>query len=338
MILIVILIIIFFLVAYYLGNQTSNNNIAIQQYVRKVDPTLDSPFIICVLRYGLGNRMNCLASSIILSRYLKRPLYVVWTDIDMGSVQLSDIWAPPYPFTLLDQIPPGIGSRFLNHEHQDRFFDNNQIRQINDTSKPFFSKGIVDLKIYDNPIIVLGTYWNFKHPDQSLSDFYEARTKIFNEELVPVPEITERIQSYRALCDSNTFGVHIRLTDSCVIQWGSQEACESLVNKIHRCIQTLLNEDPERTVFLCTDDQRYIQDLIRQYGSRIIIPNYAVENSSLDRFSILGQQEAYAEIMALSYCSPLLLSLRSTFSSGVASLARTEKCTFYSPMGDYVCL
>jgi hypothetical protein len=250
----------------------------------------------------------------------------------MGPTQLSDIWAPPYPFTVLDEMVPGIKPEFLQHKYQYGFFNNNQIYQMNDIDSPFFSNGIVDLKVFDTPIMVMATYWNFKHPAQSLSEYYQARNQIFTKDLIPISSIQTRIQKYRSLCDSNTFGVHLRLTDSCVAQWGSEEACKSLVNKIKTQIQTLLDENETRMVFLCTDDQKYLQDLIEQYGSRIIIPE-----SSLDRFSIEGQQEAYAEMMALSYCSPLLLSLRSTFSSTVSNLASTKKCSFYSPMGEYQC-
>lgn len=335
MILIIILIIIFFILAYYLSTQgTNNNNVAIQSYIRQIDPTLDlkSPFIVCILRYGLGNRMNCLSSSLILSRYLKVPLYVVWTDIDMGPVRLSDIWAPPYPFTILDAIPSGIGPWGLSHTYQYKLFDDEHIRQLNDNDSSAFSNGVTDLKI-STPVMVLGTYWNFKHPEQSLEDFYGERSKIFTKDLVPVQPIVERIQYYRSLCGLNTFGVHIRLTDSCVVQWGSQKQCDALAITIKRHIGTLLDEDDhERTVFLCTDDQTYITDLIVKYNDRIIIPN-----SDASRFSIEGQQEAYAEIMVLSDCSPLLLSLRSTFSSNVASIAPTNECIFYSPNGEYRC-
>lgn len=333
MLLIVILIIIFFLVAYYLASQTTNNNIAIQQYIQKTDPTYhpNSRFILCVLKYGLGNRMNCLSSSIILSRYLNIPLYVVWTDVDMGDTQLSDIWAPPYPFTVLDAIPPGVNLSGLNHGYQHKLFNDDHIRQLIDKYDPLLSNGVTDLKLYDIPIIILSTYWNFKHADQSLTDFYTERAKIFSQDLIPTAPINERIQRYRSLCNSNTLGVHIRLTDSCTVLWGSQAKCEILANIIKKKIQTLLDADPQRTVFLCTDDQSYINDLITKYGSRIIVPE------EIFRFSIEGQQEAYAEMMALSYCSPLLLSLRSTFSAEVASLADTEECMFYSPYGEYRC-
>lgn len=323
--------IILLLLAYYLSSEPVNDNIMIQHYMSEIYPNLDTPYIICILKHGIGNRMNCLGSSIILSRYLNIPLYVVWTDVDMGTVQLSDIWTPPYPFTVLDTIPTVINSSYLSHVNQYKLFDDNHISQLNDKYGPFLSNGIADLKSSETPIMVFNTYWNFKHPNQSISDFYSERQKIFSQELIPVAPINERIQRYQQLFDEHTFGAHIRLTDSCMVLWGNQEKCEKLAFTIKNNIQKLLDSDQNRKVFLCTDDQEYINDLIIKYGSRIIVPD------NVSRFTVEGQHEAYAEIIALSTCNPLLLTLRSTFSSGVASLTHTDQCIFYSPIGEYPC-
>lgn len=195
MIILLSLIIIFILIAYLFAIYTSHNTISIMNYLQENDPEYDPihQSIVCILEYGLGNRMKCLSSAIVLSRYLNRPLYVVWTDIDVGSTKITDIWQPPYPFKLLDKIPPGLRTFNPGLPWYYQQYRPDQTIQLLCPTNPFKVQSVTDLIQVDDPIIITRTYWAYKHKDQNLSEFNLERRKVLTHDLIPVDAIKERI-------------------------------------------------------------------------------------------------------------------------------------------------
>jgi len=282
--------------------------------------------IICVLKWGLGNRISCLASSILLSKYLNSPLYVVWTDAHMGNVKISDIWQEPYPFIVLDRIPKSIKG----------LISWSPPNQIGDRSNNELITYVEDIpnKILKSNIIITSTWWSFKHRDLDLKYFTNERRNEINNSLIPTQTIQELINKYTNNFDNNTIGAHIRSTDSCKVLWGSFEKCEQLGNNIKIKIRLMMDDNPSMKLFICTDDPKYVEDLIDEYKHRIIIPNLYT-----NRFTLSGQEEAYAEMVALSKCNHLILSSNSTFSGVASYLANIfgDNCNFYSPTDKFVC-
>lgn len=342
----IIIAILVILVIVGIWNETPQPTIsddAVNNFILQEDATFNSkdPYILCILQWGLGNRLKCLSSAIILARYTNLPLYVVWTDLDgnngFGGVPITDLLKPPYPFKLLSQIPDGIPERLYDKNEQYIKFNSSQIQKLFDTYDRMLTLGTIDIKESEltKSILILSTWWPFKHPKQHIKDFENQRRQILLNEFIPSDPCQILIQKYLGQCDQHTVGAHLRGTDSCVVLWKKEDKCLDLTQRIMTKIRAIL-QDKRKRIFLCTDDfqQTHIQNLIKEYGDRIITPNMTTL-----RYTVEGQQESYAEIMTLARFPQLLLSLSSTFSGEVACMANIygSDCILHSPSSDIVC-
>ncbi len=127
---------------------------------------IETPSLICVLKWGIGNRIKCLVSSIILARYTGKQLYVIWTNHDMKNTNITDIWKEPYPFILLPNIPEGFElpiSPEIEWEEQ-------SIDCWQDRYKQCVTSGIsnINKEHIDRQILFINGWWYFKIPQQSI--------------------------------------------------------------------------------------------------------------------------------------------------------------------------
>jgi hypothetical protein len=295
--------------------------------INEMHPNMNTqvPCIICILKWGLGNRIKCLISSIILSKYLNRQLYVIWTDFDMKNTDITDIWKKPYPFIVLPKIPDNFELP-ISPENE---WEDSSITCWKDKYQQCITSGISNIN--DNHInrqlLFINGWWFFKHPKHTIDQFNELKKEILTNELIPTDNILNLVDKYTKQINGNTIGVHIRLTDSCSVLWETEENCDKLLKSFLDYLYKVM-DDKNVNIFLCTDESYIIDNLKINYGNRIFTPNL-----NIDRFTKEGQEESYAEILSLSKCPKLILTMSSTFSGIVADLANlnSDNCKLISP-------
>ncbi len=125
----------------------------------------------------------------------------------------------------------------------------------------------------------------------------------------PIPELEQRIAEITDRFDQWTIGVHIRRTDN------AHSIAVSSTGLFKEAMEQLIREKPRTRFYLATDCQDTKQELISQFGDRIITGEEPV-----DRASISGMQHALVELFALSRTGYLFRSHFSSFSRTAAEI------------------
>jgi len=332
---VIIIILVIGIISYFLfasRYKMRTNYVRVRESLKNITNTsyIPNKIIICVLRYGIGNRLKCLSSSIVLSRYMKLPLYVVWTDIDMKNTQITDLCMGPFSFTILPRIPDGL---YVPESHFDVWGDMSSIKCFLNSSQSCLtsSAAIIPVKKLETPVIIFSTAWSFRHPDQLPEDFNRDRRVVLLDELKPSKEVYNLVDKYSQFINDMTVGVHIRLTDGCISHWHSVEKCDNLKMTFKRLVADRIRKG--FNIFLCSDDKYIGSEFKAIYADKIFYPISKHKRSTKE-----GQQQAYAELLALSRCPFLLLSYSSTFSGEVEFLAnKPNECSYLSPMTTIQC-
>lgn len=293
----------------------SEDDKEIIESIKEMYPKFDSSkqYIICVLKWGLGNRIKCLVSSILLSRYLNCELLVVWTNHDMDNTKITDIWKHPYPFVVLPNLPKGYTIPVAPEQE----WNDPSLNCWLDKYDQCIISGIsiINEEHMSRKLLFINTWWFFKPDDLSLQEFNKQKRYILENGLIPTDNIKNLCKKYNNLINNDTIGVHIRLSDSCQVLWKTKENCDKLVYNFLDYIDGVMI-DPKTNLFLCTDDHEVLTTLKSKYNGRIKIPNL-----NTNRFTKQGQEESYAEILTLAKCNRLCLTMSSTFSGIVYDIS-----------------
>lgn len=297
--------------------------------------------ILCILKWGIGNRLKCLSSCLILSKVTQRPLYVYWTQHDIGDTKITDLFEGPFDFTLItDETVSTLPSELQQmlpktNDYLNAVWGGNKLFDWQHQTTQYLNSGLVDLgldKINMPGFLILNTWWVFKHPNMSVTEFLKLRREILLKTLKPSNEVSRFVNKYSSNINNNTLGIHIRTTDSCKVFWKTQENCDKLVDEFEKYIDTKLIQNKNTTIMLCADSKDVKERFKSKYKNKVYIPD-----SSSDRFSILGQQQAFAELITLSKCKQLCVTMKSTFAGEVIAMSDSTDSVVVSPGGIEPC-
>ena len=94
-------------------------------------------------------------------------------------------------------------------------------------------------------------------------------------------------------------------------------------------IQKRIQEDPDVRFFLATDSEAEEEQLIRQFGNKILVQ----KGKDLSRNSTTGIQNALVDLLCLSYCDEIWGSYWSSFSETAAAWHGKKKLRIISVKG-----
>ena len=278
---------------------------------------------------GLGNRFRSIASCILLSNYLKIPLYVYWTSTrgfddtklseiidydnlkrryDIGLIDASD-WKQirnesiklETKFSLLHEQSPFTSDTSVDREHTER--KEEYIENI------FTSKWKkLSLKTGNS------LNWVFESRyDEVLPEHWIEHSKILKEIKPSKKVLSMSSQTIKKFGD-NVLGVHIRRGDATNTDFYSEHKNKysSDVSKYIKRTKELLNSKYKK-VFVATDCKDSLELFKKTFNDRCIIyeKNF---NESVWHKQKQGQLDARVEQHLLSCTDYLLTSEWSTFS------------------------
>lgn len=236
--------------------------------------------IICRPYGGIGNRLKCLISSMIIDEDIK----LVWeyeyglqTGIDLGGVwcKFSDLFENNF-----DEYNSQQGLPFFNCKTYEgcTFFDN-----INH----------LDLSYGDS--------WVDFVPHDLKNNYIEKISK-----LVPVKDIRDRIDEFSKNFDENTISVSIRT-------WKDVPRTKDTKGKtfdIHK-LYSYLDQYHGYKFFITCDDEETFEEILKKYQERIL---YTKKRTHFgDYRSKEGVQDALVDLYLSGKNDKLLLSYGSSF-------------------------
>jgi len=126
---------------------------------------------------------------------------------------------------------------------------------------------------------------------------------------VPVPEVTDKVNSYRDTFSSHTIGVHIRRTDN------SDSINNSPLEGFIEHIDREIREDGQTKIFLATDDESTRSELSDRYGDRIITSSKSATRANVD-----GVRDGLVDMWTLAATDVIYGSVGSSFSVMASSI------------------
>ncbi len=126
---------------------------------------------------------------------------------------------------------------------------------------------------------------------------------------VPVPEVTDKVNSYRDTFSGHTIGVHIRRTDN------SDSINNSPLEGFIECIDREIKENGETKIFLATDDESTRSELSDRYGDRIITSSKSATRANVD-----GIRDGLVDMWTLAATDVIYGSVGSSFSVMASSI------------------
>lgn len=129
------------------------------------------------------------------------------------------------------------------------------------------------------------------------------------QRIQPLPALMQRVETLAQVFTSHTIGLHIRRTDN------RQAIAVSTDEAFRRRIDALIEEDPEATFFLATDDDGLRRELVSTYAPRITCQDIPAE-----RHTLQGMQAAVVDLWTLARTGRIIGSHWSSFSSTAAEI------------------
>lgn len=136
-----------------------------------------------------------------------------------------------------------------------------------------------------------------------------CETNKLGKYFIPVPNIKKLIDGITNQYSFRTVGIHIRRTDN------SAAIKNSPIDLFFKKMNEEIKMNPSVSFFLATDDDRLKTEIKERYGKRII-----TYDSSLNRCSRKGMEDAVVELWCLASCTKIIGSSNSTYSSFASKL------------------
>lgn len=287
------------------------------------DRNLDKqPSVFVMLHEGLGNRLRVMSSGFLLSKAIGRPLKVRWTNIDMGNTQISDLFEYIPNVQWIDKRPCNVKVFTFLNKAQWLELPNKEKELLNSFNTPEATSLVPVLKEHianSSFSHVFSGHLLYCHPKYAndKANFHNQRRQ-FLKSIIPSKGVLNKLKNIEFKLPNNLYenviGVHIRLTDLCTVIWKRKENCPRLEDYVKQ-MKIELQNNSKVTFLVCTDDPQQIATIINHFPKqKIILPD------KFDRFTLEGQQEAYAELLALSKTMKMIGTTGSTFSSEAAFL------------------
>ena len=269
---------------------------------------------------GLGNRMRAIDSAITLSHKLQKQLTVIWLEntpqlrcpfdklfqpipqVNVTSPQLTSIYLNPqinHGSSQLKQKLLSLSAKVFQRINFQEVIDNDEVIQLIKNDR------LETLADYQSLMI-----WT----DRS---FYSDNTyRLFK----PIPTLEKAIHTRTADFNHHTVGIHIRRGDH------RKSIQHSPLDLFRDAIAQEIIQNPDTNFYLASDSLQVKQQLIEQFGARII-----TQLAATSRNSEQGMQAALIDLYALSRTRKIYGSYWSSYSRVAANISNIELTILNAP-------
>ncbi len=261
-------------------------------------------------QHGIGNRLRTIASAAVIAKKMDRNLVIIWEPDHHCECLFSD---------LFDYNNLVIDKSFLGEAEKNGYDIYNYMEIENDSEKD------KEINTSKNDIYIRSAY-SLNSP---LTEWTDENN--FIQSLTPVKEIMKMIDSFDL---NNTIAAHVRMeagegtdhnTYDSIENW-TQEGHDQLYfwrEKSHylhfiKRINELINENPDKKIFLATDMPETYKVFQEYYGDRLVFLSRDVYDRSKEQI-IYG----LADAILLSKCESILGSTWSSFTELALRLSKT---------------
>lgn len=275
---------------------------------------------------GLGNRILCLLSALLLARLTGRRLLVDWRDPlyarDGGNafpeLLASDLAAPLDELPDTDSVAPRVWCGRLDataHEMRREVFGPTWVDPL------VWERFSIDLARIDRPERVL-VFTSFFEQIDPLRRFLTGPhaalrrlstdallCRLWDEHLSLAPALRARVDGFRAgSLDRPSIGVHVRASDR-----------RTRATAIERTVASSVMRRPELTVFLASDNRDVVERYRRRFPRVVTTPKWYPPpgepmHDHPDRpDGLQGAGDALVDLHLLAACDHLVVDSRSSF-------------------------
>ena len=253
-------------------------------------------------------------SAISLARDIQAPLKIVWLRDAGLNARFSDLFnplpeIPEISVTMIDSTAwyfygvPRLRNLYLPSLWQKNAFDIilNEAKLcevIHSTSEEKLPDAVRS-RLRGNVLIHTGL------------GFYPTDDREFQQLFIPTEIVRALLAKKMEKIDLHTVGLHIRRTDN------KQSVKHSPLTAFESAMRADLERDPEASFYIATDDPAVFTSLNSRF------PSCFCSESSPTRSTILGMQEAVAELFTLIACPRFHGSYWSSFSDTVVACHET---------------
>lgn len=271
-------------------------------------------YILLVPLGGLCNRLRAIMSAISLARDIQAPLKIVWLRDAGLNARFSDLFnplpeIPDVPVTMIDSTAWCFyGVPRLRNLHLPSLWQKNAFDTIlNETILSNIISGTSEKELPD----VIRSLLRGKVLIQTGLGFYPTDDREFQQLFIPTETVRSLLAKRLEKIDQHTVGLHIRRTDN------EQSAKHSPLSAFESAMRADLERDPEASFYIATDAPAVFTSLNSRF------PSCFCSESSPTRSTILGMQEAVAELFTLIACPRFHGSYWSSFSDTVVACHET---------------
>jgi nodulation protein Z len=285
---------------------------------------------------GLGDRIQCVLTGIVYARLTDRRLIIDWSDhyySNDGKNAFHHLFQcalcdPNDEVPITDSVAPAIWRGHLRDsawQMRTWYGNSNNSETWRDFSIDLarleYPEQVVVLWTYSHKIDLLRTHFKGPFNDLAQTNTSAILRRLLREDLVLKPHIRERIDLFsKKHFDKRTVGVHVRYTDYRTALWATI-----------RALNTLLEQERDLQVFLCTDNIS-IKDLFEhRFPNVITAPHWYSSTAGLPLHTyqkrldpIENGVEALVDLYLLAACDYLILDTSSHFAHVATLLADTH--------------
>jgi hypothetical protein len=271
-----------------------------EQYLSTLQ-RLQKRYVYVDAQHGLGNRLRAIASAATIANKLNRELIIVWQADDHCECDFSDLY--DYQGTVIDK------SFVLEAEKQMSVFNYMEIEAN--------GKKDEEIVVDQNKDLYLRAAYTFNSEHSNWNDENE-----YLRNLTPCEAVQSLISDFEL---ENHIAAHIRMEGGAGFEDKSYESMDNWTEEGHdeltkwrqashfsnfiKRIDTLLEQEPQRKLFLATDMPETYQEFERYYGNKLSYLKRDVYDRSKEQI-IFG----LADAILLSRSQRLLGSTWSSFS------------------------
>ena len=262
---------------------------------------------------GLGNRLRCITTSLVVAQELGFDLDVFWSRHEVcGYTHFLDLFEDcSIAFVASRPRTPVVATTPLRPRPWFRF--RSERRTCLETSG---IDGTLYLAHLPQKSFCLKTWHNMK-PDTLSDAAFLKRKGAFLSSLHPVREIQSRIDALVEHFSAGTVGVHVRSTDS-NFRWrdSAWPDLDLYFAEMRRCLE----EQEEATFFVCADDESVVDAFHSRFGKKVRSSNELLGLRDVNRRSKEGQLAAVVDLFCLAKTRKIIGTRCSTFSYEAAAL------------------